>query len=165
MNLHPTARYDRLSHIPISFLEEQQIKLVLLDMDNTLAPWHSDLVQEDFIKWTDAVRQRGIDVALLTNSKGANADSVGKKANISVHKGANKPFKKETLKVIKAYNVNCENVLMVGDQLFTDIQLANSIKAKSVLTVPLEKREWWCTKVFNRSREKLVWRFIFGKNG
>ncbi len=164
MKLRPTARYCRLSDIPLAFLKENEIKLVFLDMDNTLAPWHSDAVQENFIKWISLVKENGIQVALLTNSNGENANFIGKKASINVHKGAVKPFKKETLKVVSEYGIKCENVLMVGDQLFTDIQLANSIKAKSVLTVPLEKREWWCTKVFNRSREKLVWRFIFGKN-
>ncbi len=161
MGLLPTLRYKRLSDIPLSDLTKHNISLVFLDMDNTLAPWHSDEVPEDFLPWIESVKAMGITVALLTNSKGSNADSIGKKLNIPVYKNAKKPFKKHTFKLLSELNVSPENVLFVGDQLFTDISLANKINAKSVLTVPLDKREWWCTKVFNRTREKLVWRFIF----
>lgn len=161
MGLIPTMRYNRLSDIPPEKLSELKIQLVFLDMDNTLAPWHSDCVPSEFFPWVEKVKNQGVTVALLTNSKGNNADSIGKKLNIPVYKNAKKPFKAPTKKLLKELDVNPENVLFVGDQLFTDVQLANSINAKCVLTVPLEDREWWCTKVFNRSREKLVWRFLF----
>lgn len=161
MGLIPTLRYNRLNNIPLEKLAELKIQLVFLDMDNTLAPWHSDNVPEEFFPWVENVKNAGVTVALLTNSKGENADSIGRKLNIPVYKNAKKPFKKPTVELLKSLNISPENVLFVGDQLFTDVQLANSIKAKCVLTVPLENREWWCTKVFNRSREKLVWRFLF----
>lgn len=161
MGLLPTKQYPRLSDIPMDFLRENHIKLVFLDMDNTLAPWHSDSVPQEFYSWVENTKNQGITVALLTNSKGTNADSIGKKLNIPVYKNAKKPFIKPTKTLIKKLGFENENVLFVGDQLFTDVQLANSLKSKCVLTVPLEDREWWCTKAFNRSREKLVWRFLF----
>lgn len=161
MGILPTARYTHLSDIPFEFLHEQDIRLVLLDMDNTLAPWHSNEVPQKFYPWVEAVKSKGITVAIFTNSKGSNADEIGKKLNIPVYKNAKKPFKGQAIKLFKEQNVEKENVLFVGDQLFTDIQLANSLNSKSVLTVPLESREWWCTKVFNRSRERLVWKFLF----
>jgi len=161
MGLHPTARYDKITDIPVSFLKENDIKLIFADMDNTLALWHTDTTVENALQWVENVKKENIEVALLTNSKGQNADSIGKKLNISVYKDAKKPFKRVTRSIIKLNNLCPENVLMVGDQLFTDIQLANSLGTKSVLTKPLDKREWWCTKVFNRSREKLVWHFVF----
>lgn len=161
MGLLPTARYTHLSDIPLEFLLEQNIRLVLLDMDNTLAPWHSDEVPKNFYPWVEEIKSKGISVALFTNSKGSNADKIGEKLNIPVYKNAKKPFKKQALRLFNELGVKNESVLFVGDQLFTDIQLANSLKSKSVLTVPLEEREWWCTKVFNRSREKLIWRFLF----
>ena len=87
-------------------------------MDNTLAPWHSDNVPEEFFPWVKKVKETGVTVALLTNSKGENADSIGKKLNIPVYKNAKKPFKKPTVKLLKTLNIAPENVLFVGDQLF-----------------------------------------------
>ncbi len=162
-SLLPTARFERIFDITPEFLKENGIELVLCDMDNTLAPWHSDYIDQSTALWTEKVKQGGVKVALLTNSKGTNADSIGKKLDIPVYKDAKKPFRGYTENLLKTLGVNPENVLFAGDQLFTDIRLANKLKAKSVLTTPISDREWWYTKVFNRSRERLVWRFLFKK--
>lgn len=163
MKLTPTKRYNRIYDIPVSFLMQTGIKLIFADMDNTLAPWHSDAVSPETCEWVKTVSANGIEVALLTNSKGNNADSIGAKLGINVYKGANKPFAHVTRELIASKKLSPEAVMLVGDQLFTDIQLANALGAKSVLTKPLEKREWWCTKVFNRTRERIVWRLLFGE--
>lgn len=161
MGLLPTLRYKRVYEIPKEKLNELGITLVLLDMDNTTAPWRTDYVAPQIALWVEEIKKENIIVALLTNSKGLNADSIGKKLNIPVYKNAKKPFKSETKKILKALSIKAENTLIVGDQLFTDIVLANKIKAKSVLLEPIDNREWWATKVFNRTREKLVWKFLF----
>jgi len=157
----PTLRYKRIYDIPLEKLNEMNISLVLVDMDNTIARWHSDDVLPETEKWINDVKNANISVALLTNSKGVNADSIGKKLDIPVYKGANKPFKSKVKRLLNVLDVLPCNTLFVGDQLFTDISLANKLKAKSVLLEPLDNREWWATKVFNRTRERLVWRFLF----
>lgn len=161
MGLLPTLRYKRVYEIPKEKLKELGITLILLDMDNTTAPWRTDYVAPEIACWVEEIKKENIIVALLTNSKGLNADSIGKQLDIPVYKNAKKPFKSETKKILKALSIKAENTLIVGDQLFTDIVLANKIKAKSVLLEPIDNREWWATKVFNRTREKLVWKFLF----
>jgi HAD superfamily phosphatase (TIGR01668 family) len=161
MGLLPTLRYKRVYDIPQEKLKELDITLILLDMDNTTAPWRTDYVAPRIASWVEETKKENITVALLTNSKGTNADSIGKQLDIPVYKNAKKPFKKPTENLLKALSVKAENTLFVGDQLFTDIQLANAINAKSVLLEPIDNREWWATKVFNRTREKLVWKFLF----
>ena len=72
-------------------------------------------------------------------------------------------MKKPTAQLLVQWGVSPQEALIIGDQLFTDIQLANALGAKSVLLEPLSPEEWWCTTVFNRSRERLVWPFLFRK--
>lgn len=161
MKLLPTLRYKRIFDIPYEIFNELNVSLVLLDMDNTTAPWHSDEVCPKTSLWVKNAKSTGVTVALLTNSKGSNADSIGRKLDIPVYKNAKKPFKKQTIKLLNELNFKPTNTLFVGDQLFTDILLANKINAKSVLLEPISNHEWWATKVFNRTREKLVWKFLF----
>lgn len=163
MNLRPTLRYKRISDIPIEVLREMNIRLILADMDNTLAPWHSVEVPPKSKAWVQRVQEAGILVLLLTNSKSENADITAKSLGIEAVKNARKPMKKPTEQLLRRRGIAPNETLMAGDQLFTDIQLANAIGAKSVLLEPLSKNEWWCTKVFNRSRERLVWPFLFRK--
>lgn len=163
MKLRPTLRYRHINDIPIEILRKMDIRLILADMDNTLAPWHSTEVSQEIVFWIEEVQNAGIEVLMLTNSKGENADITARQLGIGVIKDARKPMKKHTRNLLAQKGVNAEQTLIVGDQLFTDIQLANALGIKSVLLEPLSNREWWCTKVFNRSRERLVWPFLFRK--
>lgn len=163
MSLRPTLRYRRISDIPVEKLWEMNIRLILADMDNTLAPWHSTEVPAESKAWVKRVQEAGIPVLLLTNSKSENADITAKSLEIEAVKNARKPMKKPTEQLLAQWGVSPQEALIIGDQLFTDIQLANALGAKSVLLEPLSPEEWWCTKVFNRSRERLVWPFLFRK--
>lgn len=163
MSLRPTLRYRHISDIPIETLREMNIRLILADMDNTLAPWHSVEVPAECKVWVQRVQEAGIQVLMLTNSKSENVDITAQSLGIEAVKNARKPMKTPTAHLLSQRGVSPQETLIVGDQLFTDIQLANAIGAKSVLLEPLSKEEWWCTKVFNRSRERLVWPFLFRK--
>ena len=161
MNLRPTFRYARVADIPPKQLKSGGIRLVLLDLDNTVAPWHSTDVPPDTAAWVEKVKAVGLTVALLTNSRGKNADAVGEALDITVFKDAKKPFRRTAKALLKHLCVPAAAVCFVGDQLFTDIRLAGALGAQSVLVDPLSPREWWCTRLFNRTRERLVWRFVF----
>ena len=60
-----------------------------------------------------------------------------------------KPFKKKILKYISNNNLNKENVILVGDQLLTDVFCGNNAKIRVILTDPIVKKDQWTTR-FNR---------------
>lgn len=70
MKLRPTLRYRHINDIPIEILRNMNIRLILADMDNTLAPWHSTEVSQEIVFWVKEVQNAGIEVLMLTNSKG-----------------------------------------------------------------------------------------------
>ena len=156
----PTKKFDRIFDIPVKFLEENNIKLILLDLDNTLAPWRNYVVCEKTKKWVNQVRQNHINLLILTNGSGKNAFSLANELEIQIVGNAKKPFCRQIKKCLKSKNILAEHALIVGDQLFTDILVANKLNIKSVLLEPISKREWWATKVFNRTRERLIGRKI-----
>ena len=51
MGLLPTLRYKRVNEIPKEKLKEHNISLILLDMDNTTAPWRTDYVAPEIACW------------------------------------------------------------------------------------------------------------------
>ena len=103
----------------------------------------------------------GFDTCLTSNNKEPRVAAFAKAVNSKYIYKANKPSRSGYLKAMEMMGTNKDTTLFVGDQLFTDILLANKIKAKSVLVEPLSPNEWWATKVFNRTRERLVWKFLF----
>ncbi len=156
----PDYSFDRVFDIPTKLLEENKIKLILLDLDNTLAPWHNYVACEKTVCWVKEVKQKQISLLILTNGSGKNAMMLAEDLGIEIIGNAKKPFGKQIKKYLKKHNILKDQTLIVGDQLFTDILAANKLKIKSVLLEPISKREWWATKVFNRTRERLIGRKI-----
>lgn len=156
--LTPTYSFFRVHEIPLSLLKKEDIRLVLLDADNTAALWHGTTADEPTVQWIAAAREAGIEVLLFTNSKNPFVKQLIAFLGIPAVTGAGKPFPRVTRAIVESRGIENRQALIVGDQLFTDILLANRVGVQSVLTEPLSKTEWWCTKVFNRSREKIVGR-------
>lgn len=156
----PLLEADRLFDIPLEFLKENNIELVLLDLDNTLAPWHSYTADEKTAAWVKTVQGAGIKTLVLTNGSGKKAEELARALSLEIVNNAKKPFISKIKKCLCKQNASAEQTLIIGDQLFTDIFAANRIKAKSVLLQPISKREWWATKAFNRTRERLAGRKI-----
>ena len=58
MGLLPTLRYKRVYDIPLEKLKELEILLVLLDMDNTTAPWRTDIVAPEIAAYSGGCGQQ-----------------------------------------------------------------------------------------------------------
>ena len=55
--------------------------------------------------------------------------------------------------------INRDEVVMVGDQLMTDIRASHRAGIRSILVKPLVQSDAWVTK-FNRWRERRMWKKI-----
>lgn len=56
--------------------------------------------------------------------------------------------------ILKQLDIQPEKTALIGDQLFTDILVANRCGILAVLVRPLDlKREWWATKLLTAARE------------
>ena len=86
-----------------------------------------------------------------------------------------KPFPGKLKNLIKTLGVSNEYVMLVGDQMITDVKCGNGAKIKTLLVDKLVKEDQWTTR-FNRIIErpfrkyaakkgKLVnWRTIYGED-
>lgn len=160
--LIPNIVADSISDIDIEFLKREGITTVFLDMDNTIAPWNSAVLALNVLTWVEKAKQAGLSLYIVTNGRKSRVEGVAKTLDIGFFESAAKPRRKAMLKILKTAGVTAEETIMVGDQLFTDILAANRVGIKSVFVWPISPKEWWVTKVFNRTRERLVWKKVFG---
>lgn len=152
---YPTYRFEKVEDIPYTLLEQENIKLILFDMDNTLV--NKEYRYSDALKaWTQQVKQNGIQLYILSNSPmGKKVEKVAKALGMEYHFNASKPSVKGFQKVVAEANQEREHILMVGDQLFTDVWGGNRFGVKTVLVKPIGKKEWIGTKA-KRPFEKIV---------
>ena len=68
--------------------------------------------------------------------------------NVDCSASSKKPSTKKLLKVIKMFNYNLSDVVIIGDQLYTDILCGNRAGIKTVLVNPMSKDDLLFTKLF-----------------
>lgn len=155
MNLYPKLYCKNVIKITPEYLKENNIKALILDVDNTLLDF--DLKIVDGLKdWHEDMKKNDIKCIILSNSnKTTKVKMVADLLGINYIKFAMKPLKRGFKKAQKELNLPNENIAVVGDQIFTDVIGANSSKMHSILVEPLAEKDLWMTR-FKRPIEELV---------
>ncbi|MCI8617907.1 MAG: YqeG family HAD IIIA-type phosphatase [Clostridia bacterium] len=119
--LYPNLYLKKVEDITIEMLMKNKIKLLILDVDNTLIDYYKNL-SEEVIKWAKEMRGQGIKLYILSNTNNKEkVEKVAQKLEIRYKHFAMKPLKKGFKKIEKETNIKPENIAVVGDQIFTDI--------------------------------------------
>ena len=160
MLLTPNMQVRKITDITIKMLKENNIKGMILDVDNTLIDL--DRVPLEGIKeWMDNMKNEGIKFCIASNSlKKDKIEKVAKMLDIPYVHFSAKPTKIGLKKAKQILGIeDSKNIAEVGDQLFTDVLGTNRMKMFSILTEPLCEEK---VKINNLKRklEKRVLRRI-----
>ncbi len=153
--LKPKAIFDKVTDIKISFLMENDIKAVILDVDNTLIDLDKKPI-ENVEKWLANLQKKNIKICIASNSyKKQEIANITEKLNIPYIYFSIKPLKRGLKKAQKLLDEKVENIAEIGDQLFTDVLGANRMKMFSILTIPISSEKNIIGKI-KRKLERIV---------
>jgi len=156
-NLVPGEAIESVYELSAEELVENGIKLVLLDVDNTLLPWRHDEIPQESKDWIAGLSGAGLSICLISNTR--NRERLAKIAGelgIEYKVGKFKPSREMFFAALEDHGLQENQAIMIGDQLFTDILGANRSGIRSVLVRPMTKKEFIGTKA-NRLAEKALW--------
>lgn len=139
---------DRLSELDPRLLYNKGIKLVILDLDNTISPYGSFEVEEKLRLWIKSTIMLGIDVVVVSNTWYLRALISRIIVQVPVYYMAFKPFPFALWKIIMEYGYSPEEVCVVGDQVFTDILMARIVGSSYVYVKPLSSKDGPHTRIF-----------------
>ena len=144
--LYPNIYLKKVEDITIETLIKNKIKLLILDVDNTLIDYYKNL-SENVINWAKEMRGQGIKLYILSNTNNEEkVKTVAQKLNISYKHFAMKPLKRGFKYIQKETNIKPENTAVVGDQIFTDVLGGNRSKMFTILVDPIDdKKDYWYT--------------------
>lgn len=147
MNLYPNAYLKNVKEITMEFLKENNIKALILDVDNTLIDFNKKML-DNVEKWCEELKLQGIKICILSNSdKKEKVEMVANKLKIPYIYFGMKPFKRGFKKALKILEEENKNTAVVGDQIFTDVIGANRCKMFSILVEPIDKKDLLITKI------------------
>ena len=160
----PTWMVESIYHITPEQIEKNGIKGVLTDLDNTLIAWNNPDGTPQLREWIDSMTEADMPVVVVSNNKYSRVKRAVEKFHIDFVSRAMKPFTRGIHMAIDRYGFSKDEVVMVGDQLMTDIRAAKRAGIRSILVKPLITSDAWNTK-FNRARERRVWKKLEDKYG
>ena len=155
----PDLQVPKLTEIAPHWLTERKIRGVVLDLDNTLVPWHSEDIPADVFDWVGSLHANSIRACIASNTLNfARLSRIAAQLEIDhVPANARKPSATGVLRAVHQMGTSPESSAMVGDQLLTDMIAGRRAGlAATVLVHPLSPREFLGTKLINRPIERLL---------
>ena len=147
MNITPNLYLNKVEDISIDILNKNNIKALILDVDNTLIDYYKNLAEEKIL-WVQNLLSQGIKIYILSNTnKKEKVRTVANKLNLPYEYFAKKPSKKGFLKVQNILKLKSNEIAVVGDQIFTDVVGGNRCNMFTILIDPVTSKDYWYTAV------------------
>lgn len=143
----PDLMRDNIYEIEPQTLLSMGVRLVLLDVDNTLAPYTVSEPTREMRDWAARMKSAGLELFILSNNRGDRPGIFARALEIGFVKKARKPFTAAARRVMKQLGASPERTALVGDQIYTDTLCAKSLGAAAVLVRPIK-----FTNIFLRLR-------------
>ncbi len=155
----PNEFHDTFFDIDFNKLYQKGYRVILTDLDNTLVTYEEYIPTEKIMNKLDSIRNIGIEVFIMSNNHPPRIDKFLEGTDYLGIGDAKKPLKsgiKRALKLSKnQYSVN--EVVVIGDQLMTDVYGANRFGAYNILVNPLKRKtEKWYTRLNRKIEVKML---------
>lgn len=150
-NKHVQSVYD----ITPKFLKEQNKKGIIVDLDNTLVPWNISHATEEVVTWLRAMEAAGLKVTIFSNNNEERVRIFSEPLNIPFIHKANKPLRRKFQRAQKLMGLEKDEVVVIGDQLLTDIFGGNRAGFYTILVIPIIQTDAPITQ-FNRRMERML---------
>ncbi len=137
-SLIPRTRFDSIYDIDPAALRSAGIRLLLLDLDNTIAPYGTSEPSAKLLAWVARLRAEGVEPFVLSNSrKATRVPNFAALLGVPFLRHAGKPKRAGFLYAMRTMQCSPAETAMVGDQIFTDILGANRSGVSAILVKPL----------------------------
>jgi HAD superfamily phosphatase (TIGR01668 family) len=125
------------------WLQRQGIRLLMLDFDNTIVPYTTDIPTVEMETWLNMMLASDIQICVVSNSKRNRVKIFCEKYGIPCITNAKKPFSNGINACIARFNLPKEDCALVGDQIYTDTLGANCAGTRSVLVTAIDNHNFW----------------------
>ena len=123
-----------------AYLRERGIDVLIMDIDNTLAPYEQALPDERIKAWIGEMQAAGIGLAFVSNNDWERVELFNDEIGIPAFAKSGKPFGKTLRRVMTLYGTDAAHTAMLGDRLLTDVFAGKHIGATALLVPPIKDK-------------------------
>ncbi|MBP3370595.1 MAG: YqeG family HAD IIIA-type phosphatase [Clostridia bacterium] len=159
--LVPDYVFDTYRDVRPEFLTSLGIRALLIDIDNTLAPYEQDLPDENIIKWFEELKAAGISSALISNNHPPRVELFNSLLGLRAYADSGKPGSKTLIRAMNDMGVDASVTAGLGDQLLTDTLAVHRLGMISIIVPPIKDKRTlffrfkrWLERPFMRKYRK-----------
>lgn len=157
MLLKPHIKLNKITDVTVQLLKENGIKGLILDIDNTLSTHHGEHLTEGLLDWLEQIKQSGILLIILSNSKEKRVAPFAKKIGLDYISLGLKPLPFGYFRAVKRIGLKAKDTAIIGDQIFTDSLGGNLSGIKTIILDPILPEPMLSFKV-RRKLEKFLYK-------
>ena len=155
-SLLPKIIVPALTDVTVDLLRSRGIKLLMLDFDNTIVPYTTNVPTEEMHTWLETMGKSEIQLCVVSNSKKNRVKIFCDQWDIPCITHSKKPFPKGIRQCLKKFGLGADECALAGDQIFTDTLSANGCGVRSILVKAIDNHNFWL-----KARHVLELPFIF----
>ena len=152
----PKIITESLTDITPELLKSHDIRLLMLDFDNTIVPYTTTVPTEKMENWLQTMNESEIQLCIVSNSHNDRVPKFCRERNLDCITHAKKPFSKGINECLAKYAIPASQAALVGDQIFTDTLGANGAGLTPILVKAIDNHNFWL-----KARHVLEMPFIF----
>lgn len=138
--LLPDYVFGKFDDITPELLHKLGIKALLIDIDNTLAPYEVPEPDESIRNWFAILAENSIGATLVSNNEKERVELFNKTLGLPYYYKSGKPFAKNLKKAMAQMGSDTTNTAMLGDQLLTDAAAGKHIGLTTFIVPPINDK-------------------------
>ena len=138
--LTPDYMFGSYREITPAFLLEKGIRALLIDIDNTLAPYEQPDPDDSIRAWFEALREAGIHTALVSNNHAPRVERFNETLGLLAFSDSGKPSRKTLERAMRELGVTHAETAVLGDQLLTDAYGGKHIGLPAIIVPPIRDK-------------------------
>ena len=138
--LTPEYIFNTYDEVTPEFLLSIGITALLIDVDNTLAPYEQPEPDDKIRDWFADLKKHGISAALISNNHPPRIELFNKTLGLPAYADSGKPGSTTILKAMKEMGAKIEHTAGLGDQLLTDTLAVHRLGMVSIIVPPIKDK-------------------------
>lgn len=155
-SLLPGSITRSLTDLTPELLRRRNIRLLMLDFDNTIVPYTTDRPTGEMDRWLREMMKSDVQLCVVSNSKNDRVRRFCENYDLPCITHARKPFLTGIRACLAQFQIPAEEAAMVGDQIFTDTLGGNCAGVQTVLVSAIHNHTFWL-----KARHVLEMPFIY----
>lgn len=152
----PDIYVKSIYYVDYDKLKERGIKCILFDLDNTIAPLSiikpNKKIKDLFAK----LKNMGFKIIIFSNSRKNRIKPFKEELEVDCAFKCKKPSTKKYKIILKEYKFQISEIVIIGDNIITDILGGNKIGITTILVNPISNKERITTKISRIIERKII---------